>query len=66
MCLGLIGLQPIHKWRELKDDIKAWPGGLLKTEAKGRWNTWKPVVDSPMAKVRANGLEPMFAVGMGS
>ena len=48
--------------KELKDDIKAWPGGITKTEAKEPME-YKPVVDSPMAKVRANGLEPMFAIG---
>ena len=48
--------------KDLHDDIRAWPGGITKTEAKEPFE-YKPAVDSPMAQVRANGLEPAFAIG---
>jgi len=49
--------------KELRDDIRAWPGGITKTEALEKIEP-KPIVDSPMAQMRAaSGLEPVFAIG---
>ena len=43
--------------------ISALARRITKTEALEKIE-YKPVdCDSPMAKVRANGLEPMFAIG---
>ena len=49
--------------RELKDDIRAWPGGITKTEAAIK-DFAAPAIDGALPQVRTSAaLEPMFAIG---
>jgi len=49
--------------RELKDDIRAWPGGITKNEAALK-DVAAPAVDGALPQVRTSAaLEPMFAIG---
>ena len=51
-------------WRgNLKDDIRAWPGGITKNEAALK-DVAAPAVDGALPQVRTSAaLEPMFAIG---
>jgi hypothetical protein len=46
----------------LRQDTRLWDGGITAREAAEAASP-KEVVDSPLAQIRANGLEPMFAWG---
>jgi len=49
--------------RELKDDIRAWPGGITKNEAALK-DIAAPAIDGALPQVRTSAaLEPMFAIG---
>lgn len=49
--------------REMKDDIRAWPGGITKNEAALK-DVAAPAVDGALPQVRTSAaLEPMFAIG---
>lgn len=49
--------------KDLHDDVRTWPGGITKNEAKLAIEP-RPVIDAPMAKARdALSTEPVFSIG---
>lgn len=60
---GLIANISPDTFKQLRPDIRAWPGGITEREAAAPIDP-RPMVDAPMPQLRgASGLEPLFSMG---